>query len=663
MGSTTSRLLVMIDDNLKYDERVVNILKTESKKGLFEFKTFEHVKPAFEEMEKYQSNLKMILVIVQGTQYPDYYELYHELKINKKLKFVLISFIYTGKYINVLEGREKDKNREIKKEVLDSVRDKFYNPGGIETHPNDIYQFIKNYWNIDLPSDKQEVSAFNIESCDDDIFLLVVLYNLFSKRNILLKEEDIRNLNYKLRIQHPFEKQYNDFLDLKYFDIDITTEFWINYYTSKSTFYQGMARDFNIDHFSNYEPFIKALYRGLHKKNLKSKYDAKLYSCCPITKDNLEKLENNLKEKKQTLIYTKQFQSFTQSEELAKNYIDNIKVKDSVPVLYEINKLESRKAFASNIDIGDLSFFPDNKGVLFFPYTCFILESIEKKKMKINSKNMEVKVIKLNYLGNYTHKINDLLKNLDEKKIESLLKNKNSKLTNYIIRKNKEEFPNMDQNDFIKALLLQANLIKEKNRPKNIIEIKMDKKGKFISDTFYTKYNWMLDVYFDGKLQDLDINETNDEIPEQITIEINYPLYDIESMFYDCDCIKEINFVKFNMTHITSLKSLFSECRSLTKVNVEIFETKNVTDMSSLFYNCYSLTKLNLSNFKLDNVKDMSAMFYMCMNLKELNFKLNEQNAKKLEDISCIFLGCHSIQKYDLLALDITKIKFKDHYI
>jgi surface protein len=283
--------------------------------------------------------------------------------------------------------------------------------------------------------------------------------------------------------------------------------------------------------------------------------------------------------------------------------------------------------------------------------------------MKINSKNMEVKVIKLNYLGNYTHKINDLLKNLDEKKIESLLKNKNSKLTNYIIRKNKEEFPNMDQNDFIKALLLQANLIKEKIRPENIIKIKMDKKGKFISDTFYTKYNWMLDVYFDDKLQDLDINETNDEIPEQITIKINYPLYDIESMFYDCDCIKEIKFVKFNMTHITSLKSLFSECRSLTKVNVEIFETKNVTDMSSLFYNCYSLTKLNLSNFKLDNVKDMSAMFYMCMNLIELNFKLTEQNAKKLEDISCIFLGCHSIQKYDLLALDITKIKFKDHYI
>ena len=36
--------------------------------------------------------------------------------------------------------------------------------------------------------------------------------------------------------------------------------------------------------------------------------------------------------------------------------------------------------------------------------------------MKINSKNIEVRVIKLNYLGNYQQKINDLFKNLDEKK-------------------------------------------------------------------------------------------------------------------------------------------------------------------------------------------------------------------------------------------------------
>lgn len=114
-------------------------------------------------------------------------------------------------------------------------------------------------------------------------------------------------------------------------------------------------------------------------KNLKSKYDVNLYSCCPITEKDLENLENNLNGNIKTLIYTKQFQSFSQSEEMAKNYINYID-KDSIPVLYEVNKLEAQEAFASNIDIGDLSCFPENKEVLFFPYTCFIVEKIEKKR-------------------------------------------------------------------------------------------------------------------------------------------------------------------------------------------------------------------------------------------------------------------------------------------
>ena len=209
----STRTLLFVDNNFFYDERVVNILSSESKKGLFEFKTFENVKDAFDEMKKYK--LKTILVIIQGSQYPDYFEILNELKINKKLKFIPISFIYTGNdYLKVLEGKEKD--REIKKEVLDSIGDKFYNPGGIGIHPNDIFQFIKNYWNLDLPSDKQEVSAFNFESCDDDIFLLSVLIHLYNKKDILLTEREIKDLNYILRTQHPLSQQYNDCLDLKY---------------------------------------------------------------------------------------------------------------------------------------------------------------------------------------------------------------------------------------------------------------------------------------------------------------------------------------------------------------------------------------------------------------------------------------------------------------
>ena len=83
--TSATRLLIMIDDNLKYEQRVENILNSKFKKGLFEFKTFEQVKPAFDEMKKYQSKLKIILVIIQWKKYPDYFENINEIKINKKL--------------------------------------------------------------------------------------------------------------------------------------------------------------------------------------------------------------------------------------------------------------------------------------------------------------------------------------------------------------------------------------------------------------------------------------------------------------------------------------------------------------------------------------------------------------------------------------------------
>ena len=51
-----------------------------------------------------------------------------------------ISCIYTGNnYIKILEEREKDRDKKIKKEVLDFVGDKFYNLWGIWIHPNEIY--------------------------------------------------------------------------------------------------------------------------------------------------------------------------------------------------------------------------------------------------------------------------------------------------------------------------------------------------------------------------------------------------------------------------------------------------------------------------------------------------------------------------------------------
>ena len=264
-------------------------------------------------------------------------------------------------------------------------------------------------------------------------------------------------------------------------------------------------------------------------------------------------------EKKISLVYSKQFQTFTQIEDIAKKNLLDIKDKKSVPILYELSKLEAQEAYASNIDIGDFSCNPNNKEVLFFPYNCFIIEKIEEKKVKIDSKKIEIKIIKLNYLGNYSKNINQkkLIEDLNRDKIKQLLENKSINFMKDINERNKNESPIIEENAFIQSLLLEANLIKEKNKPKNIIEIKMEGKGKFIGDYFFNKYNWMLDIYFDDVLQDITINEINEIIPDKIRIEINYPLFDLKMMFCDCYNITEINFVQFETQKVTNMSYLF----------------------------------------------------------------------------------------------------------
>ena len=84
-------------------------------------------------------------------------------------------------------------------------------------------------------------------------------------------------------------------------------------------------------------PFIKILYRGLHNKILKSKFDVPLYFGGPLNENSFQKLKKDLDEKKISLVYSKQFQTFTPLEDIAKNNLLDIKEKKSVPILYELN--------------------------------------------------------------------------------------------------------------------------------------------------------------------------------------------------------------------------------------------------------------------------------------------------------------------------------------
>ena len=59
--------------------------------------------------------------------------------------------------------------------------------------------------------------------------------------------------------------------------------------------------------------------------------------------------------------------------------------------------------------------------------------------------------------------------------------------------------------------------------------------------------------------------------------------------------------------------ALFGKCISLFKnINFSNIKTKKLENISCLFWNCESLENINLSYFNTDNIKDMSNLFSGC---------------------------------------------------
>ena len=75
----------------------------------------------------------------------------------------------------------------------------------------------------------------------------------------------------------------------------------------------------------------------------------------------------------------------------------------------------------------------------------------------------------------------------------------------------------------------------------------------------------------------------------KITIKSNINLISLSSMFYNCNNIINIKFIKFNTNNVTNMSNMFYFCENLTKLNLSSFNTKNVIDLGNMFSFCKNL--------------------------------------------------------------------------
>ena len=128
-----------------------------------------------------------------------------------------------------------------------------------------------------------------------------------------------------------------------------------------------------------------------------------LYRGAKISKEEINKIKSYIKKKVKNLpgaiVFSKSFLSFSKSDEVAKKFLNKGSINTNLSkVLFILKKNDNeRYNLSTHGDIENISYFPKEREVLFFPFSTFEIKNI--KEIKINEE--KVYEINLLYLGKY----------------------------------------------------------------------------------------------------------------------------------------------------------------------------------------------------------------------------------------------------------------------
>ena len=488
--------------------------------------------------------------------------------------------------------------------------------------------------------------------------------------------------------------------------IEILSKYYARLYTAESDFYKNINKDLGLNRVEKYLPYIKILYEGVKLKSLPLANKNILYRGSKISNDEIIKIKEyinkKIKDLPSSIVFSKSFLSFTKDKNVADYFLsfknnnknlskvlfilekdDNIGYNLSTRFLSSENKdknlskvlfiLEKDDNIGYNLsthgDIEKISFIPDEREVLFFPFSSFEVKDIK----EINIGNERGYEIKLLYLGKYLKEIEN----------DSSIISKENPLPNTEFKKQLCEAGLIKQEkvENVSAKSLYQNF-KDYEKGINI------KNRNFIIGEIYIKPNdinkdiRIINTFENYKRQIGIVNKMDDwkyeneyEIVTNTEIKINgiinkfsyfykFPragkyiiqysfknyLTKTNHMFWGCNLLTFLNLSNFNTKNVTNMCAMFGGCNSLTNLNLFNLNTQNVTNMSRMFLCCYLLKDLDLSSFNIQNVINMNQMFLCCYSLTSLNLlNFNTQNVIYMNNM---FDGCNLLNRYNIIARD-----------
>ena len=678
-----SRNLIWVDPNVDKSE---NMSYKEQLDPIKNLKIFPRKK-----IENAISDIKSIkfnelIVIISGSFYSDFIKSFKEniLDIYALPKIIIFTSLRTKKLIM----------KNLKK---DELNNSFYYFGGIKTDFLGVKNFITEKWNYKenlkksnnamlgslfkivknttpgIGSSTDEIKKRNNEEgineltfeyidCAEKLVLPLFYKSLIEK----LPDEEIKNYTESLYKKYSSNKHLGKLIQqlrsIKDIPIEIISKFYARLYTIESQFYRDINKDLRENIKDNFMTYIKVLYEGVKSKSLPIASNKILYRGSKILNKDIDKIKKCLKEKLPefpgAIVFSKLFLSFSKDINIAKQSlkekIDDSKLSKVLYIIEKDNKLDY--SLYTHSDMEKISFFPDEKEVLFFPFSSFEIKDIQEK----IDNDEKIYEIKLSYLGKYLKELDDLeesIPNDSEFKNQliemGLIPEEKMENSKEIIQKYQEYKENINE------------IIDKNNEIEIIYDLKSESEIRVFGKTFVENNKEICKIVFEDYEYDLveyfKIEDYTNEKISILKIKLRYikNITDMSYMFRDCKSLLSItDLYKLNLENISSISYMFSECSSLIALS-DIFDwkTNNITDMGNLFNGCKVLASLpNISKWNTSKVKNMESMFSGCESLVSLP-DISNWNTNNVTNMGNLFNGCKSLASLpDISKWNIDKV-------
>ena len=341
-------------------------------------------------------------IIISGRLYADFIQ---------RLKDILGDIFIIPKIIVFTSNKEEflKYNKDF-----DEKKNTFYNFGGIKTSFKEIQDFLMKPIKIEEKNEKNKNLENNLTfeyiDCKEKLVLPLLYKSLIENASKENMEEYTKYIYNKYGTNEDIDKLLNSIKYIKDIPIQLLSKYYTRLYTIESQFYYDINKELRGNDKDKYLSYIKILYESIKLKSLPLASNNILYRGSLISDEEIKKIKEYLSVKKPDLpgaiVFAKTFFSFSKDKKIAEKYIKkenkNEKLKKVLYILEKDDKIDY--SLSTHSDIENISIYPYEKEVLFFPFSSFEIQDIQ----DINYNNEVIYEIKLLYLGKYIKEIENI---------------------------------------------------------------------------------------------------------------------------------------------------------------------------------------------------------------------------------------------------------------